>query len=1051
MKKLLMILLLASSCLLGQHMNSYGADGTATKPYLIWNEEDFDSLHDYTRFPLGGRKYFALMSDLDFSGYGNWEPIGWLIDDYWENQLIGNGHKISNITITQYNKDQNYCNIGIWAGGQAINTVESVIKNVIFENITASLLDSVATSSYNVTIGCIAGRSTTGNSSFLLENCDLINLNLNLYVQDGYYLYCGLVCGQYADLYNTLIDGSLNATLLDPFRYAYIGGCIGRTNDNNSFRKIGINSDVAVIGGGSTAYVGGMVGWSYSDKVRDCYIKGNIKTTDARYVGGCFGSLYFLPEYKNIYVNIDTFDIGRTSAYAQYYGQFFGTASVDLSGASYDDIYYCTENALGDTISTSSHVGEIDSTEFHTRTKDELTVKDSFYNFLWSNDSDPYNWSYDWDIVETVNDGNPYLIAPEASGFYSSLDNLIDDFENNSKNKWTQISGAPLITKTDILYQSSPYQYEIDFYALQGTYMLYTKGDCKLRYNELFKIDSGFVYKLTYKLRIVDELQSFTNIYLISDSTYNPSNNLAGYIPADWQSYEQDTTISVTITFTAQESTDSCYVYIISEDPSAGYDRFYIDEIAFGLYDTPVFNTVDNITILLDSSNNTYTIPLEWTSTINNPPSIVRWEWSNLSAYTPSGMFVNGSAAGVTVDDSTKSYNLVIDALEDSVREQIYQGNGILRIWCSGFENYYKDIYVNLISGTSSYIIINSTETIEDSVNINYTTYGVDSLELQYYTGDWYTIDSTGTKTPSSGIETFTRKYLKPSYPLIKAKQIETLPIWNNYYNIGVLNSTTICSYDYYYNDYKYGEIYRPFYHKQFWNVGCGWATGCEVGMSWILLEVNDDEVTDRYDITYKKYTTEWETYWEGDRDPIFAPEKVDSIQINDNGVFSRWNIYDHLNSSLGFVSTILDSIDYGGYRWRMEDYNLLVKNLVTGNSGIVYSFDPPIDTEWYSGHDWRPEFTMGIAQAGINEIIEQYNLPDTLDLPINYNDLRLYHTKPILIINSLYRGKGLSRSNYIDEYAPVYMAESVFNLTLEAPKLRAIYFRPWETVPLEH
>ena len=324
------------------------ADGTTTKDYTITltkkaepmdlvittaqelmdfaaavNNGDYAGIADVT-VELGG--------DIDMSGY-SWTPIGIDENNYFSGTFDGNGHTISNLTITKET-------VGYFG---LFGITDATIQNV---NLTGSLTNTIsdASSSY---VGAVAGYIIGGEirnvnthdfiiesgadiplgqavggivgvtESTPVENCVSgtdITLNFS-------YCYIGGVAGAAvgSQMTNCTYTGTLTLT---GSGYADCGGIVGNSQQGSELSHCvnqgtidttgGTYSVNARVGGvaGNLAYdsgtvvsctnegsvkgkasnVGGIAGYAYGGGIENCLNKGDVESTDGSNTGGIAGS-----------------------------------------------------------------------------------------------------------------------------------------------------------------------------------------------------------------------------------------------------------------------------------------------------------------------------------------------------------------------------------------------------------------------------------------------------------------------------------------------------------------------------------------------------------------------------------------------------------------------------------------------------------------------------------------------------------------------------------------------------------------------------------------
>lgn len=325
------------------------ADGTTTKDYTITltkkaepmdlvittaqelmdfaaavNNGDYAGIADVT-VELGG--------DIDMSGY-SWTPIGIDKNNYFSGTFDGNGHTISNLTITKET-------VGYFG---LFGTTDATIQNV---NLTGSLTNTISdasasyvgavagyiiggeirnvnthdfmiqSSSADIPLGLAVGGIVGVTESTPVENCVSgtdITLNFS-------YCYIGGVAGAAvgSQMTNCTYTGTLTLT---GSGYADCGGIVGNSQQGSELSHCvnqgtidttgGTYSVNARVGGvaGNLAYnsstvasctnegsvkgkasnMGGIAGSAYGGGIENCLNKGDIESTDGSNTGGIAGS-----------------------------------------------------------------------------------------------------------------------------------------------------------------------------------------------------------------------------------------------------------------------------------------------------------------------------------------------------------------------------------------------------------------------------------------------------------------------------------------------------------------------------------------------------------------------------------------------------------------------------------------------------------------------------------------------------------------------------------------------------------------------------------------
>ena len=129
---------------------------------------------------------YIINSDIDFTGIV-WSST--LAKESFKGQIIGNGHKLSNITVNQ--GDTSVMRGGVFGGIDAT----AVIKDITFENVTYNM--NVGSLKAGASFGMLAG---TISSDAVMENVSAsgtFNISSNIYPDTTYLL--GKLCGNVID------------------------------------------------------------------------------------------------------------------------------------------------------------------------------------------------------------------------------------------------------------------------------------------------------------------------------------------------------------------------------------------------------------------------------------------------------------------------------------------------------------------------------------------------------------------------------------------------------------------------------------------------------------------------------------------------------------------------------------------------------------------------------------------------------------------------------------------------------------------------------------
>lgn len=166
------------------------ATGTAVSPsldvYVNWVEGDWFRIYTAEQLARNATRngFYELYADLDFTGV-TW-PTTFMYGEFG-GTIIGNGHTISNVTLTQ--TDNSKTRFGLFGG----LTSSAVLENVTFSNVTAIIQSGIRASGANY--GLFAGTITEGAT---LTGVQILSSQLqidsgSIFTSNNYGI--GLVCG----------------------------------------------------------------------------------------------------------------------------------------------------------------------------------------------------------------------------------------------------------------------------------------------------------------------------------------------------------------------------------------------------------------------------------------------------------------------------------------------------------------------------------------------------------------------------------------------------------------------------------------------------------------------------------------------------------------------------------------------------------------------------------------------------------------------------------------------------------------------------------------
>lgn len=208
-------------------------NGTETDPYIIATATQLDEVRN---FPSA---CFELSKDIDLSSYLNSNSSGWTPINGFTGKFDGKKHTIKGLWISL----SSISNVGLFANIQGYSDNKRASVSNLFVNISK--------------------KGITGGSSV------------------------GGICGSlsYGNIENCMVTGDISG-------YQYVGGIVGRNNDN--YYSYSIISQCASSGNitATKGYVGGILGYyDGSCSIKNCYSIANVKT-EGSYSSSVYGIGY---------------------------------------------------------------------------------------------------------------------------------------------------------------------------------------------------------------------------------------------------------------------------------------------------------------------------------------------------------------------------------------------------------------------------------------------------------------------------------------------------------------------------------------------------------------------------------------------------------------------------------------------------------------------------------------------------------------------------------------------------------------------------------------
>jgi hypothetical protein len=242
-------------------------------------------------YPLDGN--YKLVSDLNFSGINNFEPILKFAGNF-----DGQNHTISNLHINQSNSENRF--VGIFGYVYAPNNQTPSIANL-------KIINSSVTGKYDV--GMLVGYSPERISikNITLDN---ISIKINDNISDGYdAYYVGLLAGflqQGATIENSYAKGTIDITARLSVK---AGGLLGVGNAVKIYNSY---ADVKIKSNAKFNIIGGLAAGIYTkSEVLGSYALVDINSTDLiaggkdgqYFVGGFVGRVDYLVKIQNCYAH----------------------------------------------------------------------------------------------------------------------------------------------------------------------------------------------------------------------------------------------------------------------------------------------------------------------------------------------------------------------------------------------------------------------------------------------------------------------------------------------------------------------------------------------------------------------------------------------------------------------------------------------------------------------------------------------------------------------------------------------------------------------------
>jgi uncharacterized repeat protein (TIGR02543 family) len=228
----------------------FAGAGTAESPFLIYSAEQLDQLSFLVN--SGDTAYsdqtYQLENDIDLSGYANWNPIGSSSELPFKGTFNGNGHKISNLTLTQ-----------------SLTSPQELLSSWGLFGFNAGTINNTNISECNISItgsGNIQAGSIAGYNSGLILGCACSGEVVSTRSAGG---IAGYNCGSILECHNS---GNIDS----------IGGRSGGIAGQNITGNIARCYNAGKIG--IVSICGGIAGFN-NGTISDCMNLGSIVTTSS--------------------------------------------------------------------------------------------------------------------------------------------------------------------------------------------------------------------------------------------------------------------------------------------------------------------------------------------------------------------------------------------------------------------------------------------------------------------------------------------------------------------------------------------------------------------------------------------------------------------------------------------------------------------------------------------------------------------------------------------------------------------------------------------------
>lgn len=215
----------------------YVGEGTALKPYLVYNAVDLDNVR------LDPDAHYLQMADIDLSGYANWTPIGTSAAPF-SGSYDGAGFTISNLT----------CDQSVEAG------LFGFVSNCVLKNMVV-LADAEIS-------GQMAGILVSHTSAAVITDCSVTGVVSGKTEAGSLGLLAGYSVG------TTYTRCGARGSVIGVADAYGVGGFIGVAEEGDALTDC---YSVAIVSGSGALNAGGMIGMSsWGSILVNCYAGGTV-------------------------------------------------------------------------------------------------------------------------------------------------------------------------------------------------------------------------------------------------------------------------------------------------------------------------------------------------------------------------------------------------------------------------------------------------------------------------------------------------------------------------------------------------------------------------------------------------------------------------------------------------------------------------------------------------------------------------------------------------------------------------------------------------------